>query len=826
MAVLAPFALAVLVPFLYPALGRRIGWLVALLPFSLFVKYLSLIPPIMQGEPIFINQAWIPSMGINLTIYLDGLSLLFSLLITGIGTIITVYSISYLGAEEALGNFYVYILLFMGAMLGTVQSSNLVTLYVFWELTSISSFLLIGFWFHREESKYGALKSMLITVFGGLAMIAGFLFLYLITGTFEIREIVAQAGKVPGSIYYLPALVLILLGAFTKSAQFPFHIWLPNAMEAPTPISAYLHSATMVKAGIYLMARMTPVLGGTLEWFYILSFVGMITLVYGSFMAIRQSDLKAMLAFSTISQLGLITFLLGINTKLAVAAAVFHILNHATFKGSMFLVVGIVDHETGTRQVDRLGGLARLFPITALVMMLASAASAGLPPFNAFISKEMFFEATLHAGGAPFTAWLFPAAAVVGSIFTFVYSAVMALKVFFGPLQAGEGHGHGSHHTHDVSPTYAVTHGHDAPERAHGHRGHDTHGSDHGSGHHDHEAGHGHGGGHHGDPWGMVLPALALASLTLIIGLFPGLVEYSLVLPAASGAWGSAVKIPHLALWHGFNPPLFMSAVVVLLGLLGYRYFYRLRDVVESVQNARFNLNVLYDRGVDGLVKGARWLTDIQMTGYLRDYLVFISLFFIAAVGYTVWAKNGLKFTGMDLAPVSVYEYVLAGVMVVATLAVLWMPNRLAAILSLGVVGMGVTLMFILFRAPDLALTQLIVEAVSLAMFLLVFAHLPELKKEIVSRSEKAINAVVAVASGTLITMLLISGNATRLFDPISRYYVENSYKLGGGDNIVNVILVDFRGYDTMGEITVVAVAAFSVYALVKLRPGKGGKQR
>ncbi|KKM10848.1 hypothetical protein SY88_12190 [Clostridiales bacterium PH28_bin88] len=788
LAVLSPFILAFLLPLLLPIFKRHIGWLVAVLPLLLFIRFAAFIPQVAGGTAVTVNYAWIPSLDIDFSLYLDGLALLFSLLITGIGFLITVYSIGYLGRGEALGNFYVYILLFMGAMLGVVNSANLIAIYVFWELTSLSSFLLIGFWFYREESKYGALKSLLITVFGGLAMIAGFILIYLVTGTFEVREIIARVDKLITSPYYIPILILVLLGAFTKSAQFPFHIWLPNAMEAPTPISAYLHSATMVKAGIYLMARLTPALGGTPYWFYIVSLVGLGTLAYGSFMAIRQRDMKAMLAFSTISQLGLVTALIGFNHPLAMVGAVFHILNHATFKGSMFLATGIVDHETGTRDVDHLGGLAKGLPFTALVMGLAAFASAGLPPFNGFISKEIFFEASLHTGGAAWTAWLFPLLAVVGSIFTFVYSMVMIFRVFFGERRKPGSHGH------DTG----------------GHGGH-GHG--------------GHGFAPHGDPWGMVLPALLLSSLTLIIGLFPGLVAHSLVEPAAAGAWGGHVEV-ELALFHGFSMPLFMSAVVVLLGALGFARFEATRRFVEAVQNARFNLNVIYDWSLRALNDSAAWITRVHMTGYLRDYLVFIMGWFVLSVGYTLFAKGGVKLTGLDLSPVTGYEYVLAGVMVVASLALLWLPTRLTMIMSLGAVGMMVVLFFILFRAPDLALTQLIVEAVSLALYLLAFAHLPEIKKVLVSKGEKLINVVVAAASGLLVTLLLISGNATRLFEPISKYYVENSLPLGGAHNIVNVILVDFRGYDTMGEITVVSVAAFSVYALIKLRLGKRGREQ
>ncbi|MDW7673122.1 MAG: Na+/H+ antiporter subunit A [Bacillota bacterium] len=774
LAVLSPFLLAPLIPVLNRYVKFHVGWFVALIPFLNFVFFASHLPQLMNGEVVQVLYQWIPSIGINFTLYLDGLSLLFTMLITGIGTLVVLYSIFYLDSEEPLGNFYVYILLFMGAMLGVVTSNNLILLYIFWELTSFSSFLLIGFWYYRNESRYGAQKSMMITVLGGFAMLAGFVLLYVITGTFDIRELVAQAEVIKAHAFYLPALILILIGAFTKSAQVPFHIWLPNAMEAPTPVSAYLHSATMVKAGIFLIARLTPILAGTAAWFLIVSTVGILTLVMGAFLAIRQTDLKAILAFSTVSQLGLIVTLLGYGTPAAILGATFHLLNHAAFKGSLFMMVGIVDHETGTRDIRRLSGLAKKMPYTAAIAGIGTLAMAGVPPFNGFLSKEMFFVASLEAlsttyvQASPWTI-LFPSIALLGSIFTFVYSMMIFHGVFFGPLTQDT----------DKKP---------------------------------HEA-----------PLGLLLPGLFLASLNIIIGLYPKIVGNTILGPVTEAILTEPMKIK-ITLWHGFNLPLVMSMAVVVFGGLLYWQLGKTKQILALVP-ARPSSNAVYDWTIVNMVKGAKKITDWQMTGYLRDYILFIMSFTVLVAGGTIYLRQGFSFNMVNLAPIAIYEAIIAVLIVAAAITVVLSKSRLAAIIALGMVGYSVALLFILFRAPDLALTQLIVETVTLALFLLVFYHLPkEIVPETGKSTIKGLNVVVSVLTGVVMTVMAISAHNLKSFESISAYFVENSYKLAGGRNIVNVILVDFRGFDTMGEITVLGIAGFAVYAMIMLRL-KRGKQ-
>src|SRR5699024_1303276 len=457
-ALFIPVSAAIFLPFIFRLISwLHLGWFVIAIPAIVFISLLPYIKPVANGETFSYVMRWIPSFDIQLLTYVDGLSLLFGLLITGIGVLVTLYSIYYLSHEESLPHFYIYLLLFMGSILGVVFSDHLIGLYVFWELTIISSFLLIAFWYHRKGSRYGAKKSLLITITGGFAMLVGFIMLHVITDSYSIREIIANIGSYTDHALFIPTMILILFGAFAKSAQFPFHIWLPDAMEAPTPVSAYLHSATMVKAGIYLVARLTPIFASDILWFYLVSGIGLITLFWGSFTAIRQTDLKALLAYSTVSQLGLIMSLIGVGSLAYVVtdsasitlftqagfAAVFHLVNHSTFKGALFMIVGIVDFQVGTRDIRRLGGLVSLMPISFTIAFIGSFSMAGLPPFNGFLSKEMFFSAMLHVQHADVFSTqalsvLFPVIAWVASLFTFIYCLIIVFKTFFGSIHVDE----------------------------------------------------------------------------------------------------------------------------------------------------------------------------------------------------------------------------------------------------------------------------------------------------------------------------------------------------------------------------------------------------
>ncbi len=792
--VLAPFILAVLVPFLYKYIRQvHTGWFVMILPLALFVYLIQYLPNISEGETFFYHQPWVPSLGINFDVYLDGLSLLFALLITGIGTLVVLYSIYYLynKQKEALNNFYVYLLMFMGAMLGVVLSDNLMTIYVFWELTSLASSLLIAYWFHKERSRYGAQKSMLITVSGGFAMLAGFSLLYVMTNTFSIREIIAQADVIITNPLFIPAMLCVLAGAFTKSAQFPFHIWLPDAMEAPTPVSAYLHSATMVKAGIYLVARMTPVFGATPQWFWIVSGFGIFTLLWGSVSAVRQKDLKAILAFSTISQLGLIMALLGLGSAAfhydvavvgtlyytATLAAVFHLINHATFKGSLFMIVGIVDHETGTRDIRKLGGLMSIMPITFTVALIGTLSMAGVPPFNGFLSKEMFFTAAVNATTLDIfnmqtLGLLFPIVAWIASIFTFAYCLLMFARTFLG----------------NFKPDQLKKEVHEAPI-------------------------------------GLLAPPIILASLVVIFGFFPNLLAYSIIEPTMHSILPNVlaegerfyVNIYH---WHGFNIELFMTIGVVIFGALVFLNLKKWSETAFFLKE-RDPLNYMYDNGLVWLVSGSLKVTNMQMTGLLRDYFVFMTVFMVGLMGYTLIKFNAFAIDLLNVAEIPPYIFIIILVLIGSVVVLPFISHRVTAIAATGVIGFIVALLFVVFRAPDLALTQLLVETVMVVLFLLAFYHLPELRKEKFTPRFKLTNLLVSIGVGLVITITALSAHAMSYANPIegiSQYFIDNAYELAAGKNIVNVILVDFRGLDTFLEILVLAIAALGIVVLTKLR--------
>ncbi|GGC92337.1 Na(+)/H(+) antiporter subunit A [Thalassobacillus devorans] len=771
-AVLLPFLASIFIPFLAKWKDRiHTGIFVTLVPLVIFIYFIQFLGTGFQPETR--SYSWIPSLDMNMNFYLDGLSLLFVLLISGIGTLVAFYSIYYLHKSEQLGNFYVYFLIFMGSMLGVVLSDNVFVLYSFWEFTSLSSFLLIGYWNHRRGSRYGALKSMLITVFGGLSMLGALVFMSVITNTASIQQMITEKSIILNHEFFPLIMGLLLLGAFTKSAQFPFHIWLPDAMEAPTPVSAYLHSATMVKAGIYLVARNIPIFADS-EWFFVIvSGFGIITLMWASYMAVRQTDLKGILAFSTISQLGMIMAMLGFGTKVAIFAAVFHILNHATFKGSLFMVAGIVDHETGSRDIRKLGGLMTFMPITATLAILATFSMAGFPlPFlNGFYSKEMFFDATLDLEStsnalAGFMQQALPYLAVFGSIFTFVYSMYFFFGTFRGKAQISE-----------------------LPKKPH-------------------EA-----------PIGMLISPAVLVAGVIIIGLFPELINKPFISHAAASIYGGEID-KHIYFWHGINLPLIMSIAVLAFGTILVLTRTKWEAIYRFIPGP-LSMNKVYDGSVKRAETYSERITKTYMNGSLGRYFrLILGAILIITFGFMA-ATTGFEFNMAYSAEITLAEILVAIMMAVAAVGTILAKNRVAAIIILGVVGYGLAILFVIYRAPDLALTQLIVETVTVALFLMVFNHLPQLKMRKQAWSTKALNLIISIGFGALMTLVAISAHSSKWFDSISSYFVENSYKLGGGDNIVNVILVDMRGLDTLFEIAVLGIAALGIYGMVKLRSNK-----
>lgn len=790
LAVLLPFVAAALIPLVHKFIKREhIGWFVLAVPIALFALISSYIPHTANGKTYIHTLEWIPSLSINFTTYLDGLSMIFGLLITGVGTLVILYSNFYLSAKESLHHFYCYLLLFMGAMLGVVFSDNLLILYTFWELTSVSSFLLIAFWHHRKASRAGARKAMVITVSGGVAMLVGFLMLYAMTGTLSIRELIAQVDVIQQHELFIPAMICVLLGAFTKSAQFPFHIWLPDAMEAPTPVSAYLHSATMVKAGIYLVARMTPIFGGAETWFWTVTTVGLVTLLWGSFNAVRQNDLKALLAYSTISQLGLIMSLFGIGSlalafdfsealtpifTLAGFTALFHLVNHSTFKGALFMMVGIVDHEVGTRDLRRLGGLLPFMPLTFSIALIGAFSMAGLPPFNGFLSKEMFFIATTSLGEfdafslSNAVVWI-PIVAWVASIFTFVYSMIIIFKTFFGKYHRER---------LDKEP--------------------------------------------HEPPFGMLVSPFILCALVLLIFLFPNVLGHYILQPALASVYPSFPLediTPHIAAWHGFELELFMTIGVVLVGIVLYKTK-RYWSYVYTFLQPRHSFTALYEWIITTIENGSQSLTNKYMNGYLVHYFTYIYVIFVAIIGGYFVTSGAFRFDSSGDSKVETFELMIVCIVACAAVALLFAKSRLSSVLINGIIGYCVGFFFIVFRAPDLALTQLVVESVTTALFLVSFKYLPDIKPEIASTVTKWRNAIISILVGTLVTIVGLTVVNYDKFEPISTYF-EDSYELAGGKNIVNAILGDFRAFDTMLEVVVLFIAGLGVYALIKLRNRK-----
>ncbi|WP_281859817.1 monovalent cation/H+ antiporter subunit A, partial [Litoreibacter halocynthiae] len=685
----------------------------------------------------------------------------FALLILGIGLLIIAYARNYLSRDDNMGEFFTYLLLFQGAMVGIVLSDNILLLLVFWELTSLSSFLLIGYWKHLPEGRQGARMALTVTGMGGLAMIGGMLILGQIVGSYDLSVILENRDLIQADPLYVPALILILLGCFTKSAQFPFHFWLPHAMAAPTPVSAYLHSATMVKAGIFLMARMWPVLSGTPEWFMIVTTAGLVTMVLGALIALFKHDLKALLAFSTVSHLGLITMLLGTGTAFGAMAAVFHILNHATFKAALFMSAGIIDHEAHTRDIRRLGGLRKLMPVTFMIASLAALSMAGIPLLNGFLSKEMMLEEANHTVlfGIP---WLVPALATFGSLLSAAYCFRLIGHVFLGPVRD------------------------DYPAKPH-----------------DPEA-------------GLWMPPAILVVLVVVIGVAPFLAEPFVKLVTAS-VLGDAAEVPkaYFKIWHGLVPALFMSMIAVVGGLLMFAVFtpaLRLWDTTP-----RPEAKAIFDTVINAVVRVSQRVILPLHNGAFTRYAAVAAVTILAA-GFHAWSTGSVGTATRAVQPAD--PVLIAGwlMLVAATCGMVLMHrNRFLSLILIGIVGLMVSVGFVFFSAPDLAMTQFTVEVVTIILMLLALNFLPNRTPIESSVLRRVRDTGVAVAGG-LATFALTYYYLLRdaVATPISEFHLANSYKGGGGSNVVNVILVDFRGFDTYGEIIVLGIAALLIYALTE----------
>ena len=720
---------------------------------------------VFNGAVITQSWSWLPQLGIDFSFRLDALGLLFALLISGIGTLIYIYAYFYLGPKNSLNKLYLLLMLFMAAMLGISLSNNLILLLVFWELTSISSFLLVGYWSNYDAAQRGSRMALTITGMGGLAMLGGFILLGQITGTYEIDQILTMTAQIQSHALFVPTLLLILLGAFTKSAQFPFHFWLPNAMAAPTPVSAYLHSATMVKAGIFLVARLLPIFAGAALFHNLVTFIGLFTLCMAAFFAIFKEDLKGLLAYSTISHLGLIMCLLGIGSPLAVAAAIFHIINHATFKAALFMIAGIIDHESGTRDLRKLSGLWQLLPYTATLTMVTAASMAGVPLTNGFLSKEMFFTELLSNLSGPVLICSAIVATLAG-IFAVAYSVRLVHGVFFdGPL------------------------GKQVPNK---------------------DA--------HEPPFGMRAPATLLAILCILVGLFPALLVENIVNSTARASTQVMdFEGAHLALWHGFNMPLLMSLIASIGGLIFYFSLAKggkIREIDLDPYLGRLQGRVAFDLFLKSLLLNSRKFKRLTENGKLQSYILWIVIFSIAIVSLP-FLGQGLTTGTRELTHAPALAVVLWLLLFSSCWMMLWFHHeRIKAVLISGAIGLVVTMVFICFSAPDLALTQITVDVVTTVLLLMSLSLLPQLTPYESSVSRRWRDALIAIGGGlgiAWITWLIL----TRDHNSISWFFMQQSIPLGGGTNVVNVILVDFRGFDTFGEITVLGIAGIGALCLM-----------
>ncbi|WP_416915135.1 MAG: putative monovalent cation/H+ antiporter subunit A [Roseicyclus sp.] len=741
--------------------GGPSGWISVAIPATIFVWMLQYTGAVAAGQPVLLGVDWVPSMDIRLSVLIDGLSLTFALLISGIGTLVTLYSTKYLGNHPEYPRFVLFLMLFMVGMLGLVLSDNLIALFVFWEITTISSYLLIGFSSDEAKSRRSALQALLVTGTGGLAFLAGIILLGNVAGSFELSVVLGQGDLIRAHPLYPAILILFLAGAFTKSAQFPFHFWLPNAMAAPTPVSAYLHSATMVKGGVYLMARMNPALGGTDAWFWALVIAGGFTTVFASVLAIRQTDIKQVLAYTTLMALGALTLFIGAGTAAAITGMMAFLVVHSLYKAALFLMIGIVDHETGTRDVDTLRGLGRKMPLTFLGGAIAALSMAGIPPLVGFIGKEFLYKAGLDMDRA--TLW------ITGTIFAasalmFVAAGISVLRPFTGRL----------------APT---------PQTP------------------------------HEGPWAMWIGPLLLGSLSLGFGLFPDTLEAWFVAPGTWAVYGDYGYAVDLYLFREVNAAFLLSLATFATGAVLYAIHRPLRGWLGRVFEANpIKFDPGWDRVLDGLKALAGWQTRLLQSGVLQRYIFTVFLTLAVGIGATIWAKDAMDFRidwvgavdGLQFKHWAVVVFVTAGAILTAITS-----SRMTAIAALGVVGIGVALIFIIFSAPDVAITQLLVEVLVVVLVAVAMLKLPQLGLAR-DRKRRPVHAALAGVIGVLVTMVMIGVVQGDIDRRLTDFFEVASWPEAYGRNIVNVILVDFRAIDTFGEIAVVVIAALAAYALLR----------
>lgn len=746
-------------PFFYKRFKEFFGWIAVTFPLYLFFGFLLNYPQVVSGNSVRESVPWMPSLGVNFTFLLDGLSLTFALIITLIGAAVFLFAGAYMKKYEHTSRFYVYIGIFMTSMLGLVLSDNILLMFVFWELTSISSYLLIGFHHHKEQSRKSALQALLVTGSGSLTLLAGIILLYQVTGSFEISSFYDLNEVITGHTLYPAIVILILTGAFTKSAQFPFHFWLPNAMDAPTPVSAYLHSATMVKAGIYLIARMNHAIGGTALWQDTILIAGTVTMLFTALLAFKQTDLKKLLAYSTLSVLGTLTMLLGIGSKLAIKAFFIYIIAHSLYKGALFLVAGTLDHETGTRDVSKLGGLRKAMPVTTITAALASFSMMGIIPLIGFIGKETVYKSILELD---YWGTFLIAIAVLANAFVVMITLLVGFKPFWG----------------DLLPTPKK------PKEA--------------------------------PPKMLIGPAL-LAGLGLLFGVFPDFFIARLLDQSAQSILSETLSLK-IKIWYGFNLVLLLSFATLLLGGTVYLLRAKLLPRLQTLTLPGIvKPSAWYDAALQGTLSFARLQTRIVQNGYLRNYIIFIMVTAVSLASFSLYHAFG-KVTIVPDFSITFYEAALAFIIVVSAFILITSTSRLKSIVALGVLGLSIGIIFVIYGAPDLALTTFAIETLNVILFVLVLYKLPRFLK--LSRSSNRVrDTVIAACVGVFMTLMVLFATSFELSSELKNYFAGASVPDGKGRNVVNVILVDFRAIDTLGEITVLAVAALGIFALLKLKP-------
>jgi multicomponent Na+:H+ antiporter subunit A len=767
--IFAGFLIALIAPFLTRLLKHRAAFVLALYPLAVVIQ-LILLQRETSNAPT-ITFPWVTSMGLWMSFTLDGLAFLMAMLIAGIGMLVILYGGEYLRDDPHLERFFLWVIIFMASMLGVVISGNALMLFVFWELTSISSFFLIGYKFEYESSRAAAWQALLVTGGGGLAMLAGLVLLGQITGSFEINRWIQDVTLIQESKLAPAAFILILLGAMTKSAQFPFHFWLPNAMEAPTPVSAYLHSATMVKAGVYLLARLLPVLGGLALWNQIVPWIGLLTMVGGALLALGQTDMKKLLAYTTVSSLGGMVFLLGLGTPLAVKTAMLFLLTHALYKGTLFLVAGGVDHSAGTRDIRNLGKLAKLMPFTAFAAGLAALSMAGIPPLIGFISKEYVYESTLYYPNLPY---LLTGLAVLANVANVAVAGWVGLRPFWQKPQEKK---------EDIHP-------------------------------------------HHESIW-LWIPPMVLAIFGLGMGIFSQGAAQTWVAAATSAVLQKVTQVK-LSLWHGLTPMLYLSLVTLIIGIGVYLVAHKLIPFFTTLWKKLSHIgpNIMYSRIMRAFLSIAGWQTRLLQSGYLRYYIIIIVVTSVL-LSVTTFLTRYNRFPIPQWINPRFYDVIFIVIIIISSLLVIRANSRLATITFLGAIGFSIAILFLLYSGPDLAMVQFAIETLTVILFVLVIYQLPKFTKSNYPIHSNLVNIIVSVAGGLMMTGLMLLTSAIPSNSELAEFYMQNSLSLAKGRNVVNVILVDFRGLDTMGEITVLMIAAIGVFALLGLKQASkgGGKQ-